>query len=345
MSQKELTEWYTSRRPTFLALSELVASTLQSILRRDEIDYLAVTYRAKTLESFVEKTKRKSYDDPTSEITDLAAVRIITYVESDIIRIKERISESFSIDESDSGDKTTELGTDRFGYRSLHLICHIGELRAQLPEFAPYFGLRFEIQIRTALQHAWAEIEHDRSYKLSGELPSHLKRRFHLIAGLLELADREFDSLTSDIANYGKEVEAKTRSGELEIEVNSTSLSNYLKERFKNLDIPLTPMRIPDTVVKELKCFGVTTLAELDELITPELINALRQYRHSQTSVGILRDAMMFNDLDKYFEDSFGPSWGAWEEDSMRMYMDRYGEERVKDIMEQYGIDVEPYDT
>ena len=64
------------------------------------------------------------------------------------------------------------------------------------PEFSLFKDLCFEIQVRTALSHAWAEIEHDRGYKLGGELPAHLKRRFNLLSGLLESADLEFNRLT-----------------------------------------------------------------------------------------------------------------------------------------------------
>ena len=53
------------------------------------------------------------------------------------------------------------------------------------------------IQVRTVLQHAWAEFEHDIRYK--GSIPDEdapdLDRRFTLAAGLLELADREFSAI------------------------------------------------------------------------------------------------------------------------------------------------------
>ena len=53
------------------------------------------------------------------------------------------------------------------------------------------------IQVRTVLQHAWAEFEHDIRYK--GTIPDEhvpdFDRRFTLAAGLLELADREFSTI------------------------------------------------------------------------------------------------------------------------------------------------------
>ena len=51
--------------------------------------------------------------------------------------------------------------------------------------------------MRTVLQHAWAEFEHDIRYK--GTMPDEhardFDRRFTLAAGLLELADQEFSTI------------------------------------------------------------------------------------------------------------------------------------------------------
>ncbi len=69
---------------------------------------------------------------------------------------------SFVVHPERSLDKSEELGDSQVGYRSIHLICEMGKDRVTLPAYKPYKGLLFEIQIRTALQHAWAEIDHNR---------------------------------------------------------------------------------------------------------------------------------------------------------------------------------------
>ena len=62
-------------------------------------------------------------------------------------------------------------------------------------------GHRASVQVRTVLQHAWAEFEHDIRYK--GNVPedaaADLDRRFTLAAGLIELADREFATIRERI--------------------------------------------------------------------------------------------------------------------------------------------------
>ena len=88
----------------------------------------------------------------------------------------------------------------------------------------------------TILEHAWAEIEHDRNYKYRG-LPLEIQRRLYLISGTLEILDDQFEQITKTIEDYKLKVIEKTRLKDLDILINSTSLIQYLKERFK--DLPL----------------------------------------------------------------------------------------------------------
>jgi len=68
----------------------------------------------------------------------------------------------------------------------------------KLSEYALFDKMKCEIQVRTILQHAWAEIEHDLVYKSPADIPFRVRRRFASLAGLLEIADREFESLRQD---------------------------------------------------------------------------------------------------------------------------------------------------
>src|SRR5690606_2630134 len=109
----------------------------------------------------------------------------------------EIIKPLFVIDPDHSIDKTKELGTDKVGYRSIHYVAKLTNERLILPEYQKFRDLSFEIQIRTIIEHAWADISHERNYKFNGVLPpeNDIERRFSLAAVTLELVDREFDSL------------------------------------------------------------------------------------------------------------------------------------------------------
>lgn len=340
-TSKEFLEWYKTNRTKYQLLAEMVADTIKRLLPTANIDYLDVSFRAKELESLSRKIGLKNYRDPAGEITDLAGIRIVTFIERDVDKASELIKNNFCIHEKDSTDKTTNLGHDRFGYRSKHFICDIGEARGKLSEFAPYIGLSFEIQIRTALQHAWAEIEHDRSYKYSGELPSHLKRRFNLVAGLLELADREFDTLTGEIDRYAADVTTSAKKGDLDIEINSTSVSQFLEIKLFGAGLDsIERQPVSEMVITELHNFDVKTLSDLDSLLSPEFLDStLKVRRERNTYTGVLRDAMMYSNIDKYFEKSWDSNWQGCELEEFNLLIKKYGSDKVETIIRRYDLD------
>ena len=167
----ELEDWYNKCRPKFEGLADVVASVLSSLLDTFNVEYLSITRRSKDTIDVLEKSKRKGYKNPKVELTDLAGIRIVMYSESKVEQISNIIRKTFIVDEDNSMDKSKLLGIDKIGYRSVHFVCKLGSDRTVLPELSQYRDLVFEIQVRTVLQHAWAEVAHDRSYKFSGSLP------------------------------------------------------------------------------------------------------------------------------------------------------------------------------
>ncbi|HZX04072.1 GTP pyrophosphokinase, partial [Kribbella sp.] len=180
-------------------------SLINELIGEEEgINYLSATARAKDPESFLVKASkphpddpaRPKYDDPLNQITDLVAARVITFLVEAVDRVCEVIEEEFEIVEhTDMGAHTRAQGV--FGYASKHYLVRLNEHRRELPEYAVLKNLVMEIQVRTAVQHAWAEFEHDIRYKL--DIPPDRKpefdRRFLLAAALMELADNEFTEI------------------------------------------------------------------------------------------------------------------------------------------------------
>lgn len=333
--------WYESQFDTYKSLAEMISATLKALLKHNKIDHVDVPCRAKSIESFQEKIRRKRYKDPKSEMTDLAGIRVIAYIEADVQKIAQIIQTSFNVHIDASGDKSNDLGEDRFGYRSVHFVCDIGKDREDLPEFSPYKDFIFEIQVRTALQHTWAEIEHDRSYKFSGDLPPKIKRRFHLVAGLLELADREFDELTTEIDAYKAEVHRKADSGILDIELNSTSILEYLTVKLakthSKITLELSP--VPQEVIEELHLFGANSLKDLDPLLTKEFMAAEQKNQSFNNSVGFLRNAMLYSDMNKYFEKCWRSSWSGFDTRSINMLREKHGDDMVYRAIAKYELD------
>jgi GTP pyrophosphokinase len=116
--------------------------------------------------------------------------------ESNIATAVETLKSGFEV--VDITDKTRELedNEDRFGYKGLHLDLRLNAKRKALPEYQKLSEYQFEVQVRTIVQDAWSEIDHKLKHKKG--LPSGLKRRVYNLAGLFELADREFDSIRGE---------------------------------------------------------------------------------------------------------------------------------------------------
>ena len=165
---EESVESYRGLESHYAALAQDVARVLNSFPEAG-VKIHNVVHRAKSHDSFKEKCAKLSndgaqkYDDPLTQITDLAGVRVIVFVPSSVDEVCEFIEENFDVSEHrDVGEE--RFATGNFGYKSIHLLATMKKERTALPEFRHHRGLVCEIQVRTVLQHAWAEMEHDIRY-------------------------------------------------------------------------------------------------------------------------------------------------------------------------------------
>ena len=168
---------------------------LRSFVRDTSADVHLVCSRAKDPDSLRAKLRSKSYTDPEIQMTDRIGARIITYYRDHVDIVVERLKREFEIDPANSVDKRQLLNLTTFGYRSVHLIARLKPPRTKMPEYESIRGIWFEIQIRSVLEHAWAEIEHEIVYKSGIKYPDGILRQFAALAGTLKILDSEFLSL------------------------------------------------------------------------------------------------------------------------------------------------------
>jgi len=279
-------------------------------------------------------------------MTDLAGIRIINYIEADVKKTSDVIEQSFKIHKDLTENKRDSLGHDKIGYQSIHYICELGEQRENLPEYSKYRGKLFEVQIRTILQHAWAEIEHDRNYKFTGILPRDIQRRFNLIAGQLEIADREFNSIAREIDMYKSNVIEKTGHDDFNIEVDATSLLEFIKKqagRFKAAEVTLSEnvdIKSINILVEEVKDFGITRLSQLADLLTSEFVEKYDRFIKNTNEGGFIRDILLFANIDKYFKKSWKHHWNGTDSDSVNLIIDKYGREKLDSIESMFSENI-----
>lgn len=277
--------WFIENRHLYKKLCYKIESILSEVLEVEKVTFHAINSRVKQVESFKNKISNEKYDRPLEQITDFSGIRIITYVEDDVKKISEIVEKIFEIDNEKSIDKSKSLGTDKVGYKSVHYIAKLKNDRLNLVEYKSLEGLVFEIQISTILQHAWAEIEHDRNYKFSGKLPDEIARRFMLLSGSLEIADREFNNISKEIDGISSKVEIGTKSGNLNFEINSTSLQQFINTKFGILfsnEYELNNNN-SEVAIQELNSFGIINLDSLNKLLTDEFIeDIIKNYQRKE---------------------------------------------------------------
>ena len=202
---------YLENLEIFDKMKNLVEDTLHKLVSDNGLYVNAIEARIKTEDSLTGKLERKGHKYKTlDDITDILGARVITFYTDEVDKIAALVEKNFDVDWNNSVDKRKLLDLDRFGYQSLHYICRIPQSLFADPEHPEINSYRFEIQMRTALQHVWATINHDTGYKSGIEIPKEHLRNINRIAGMLELADEQFSRIRMEISEYRRNVQANS---------------------------------------------------------------------------------------------------------------------------------------
>lgn len=150
--------------------------------------------RVKGFTSYYKKYLKLLKITPGTEpvITDLIALRVICPFLEDLTEVESLLRECFSITELDR--KGAHFSFKEFGYESVHLLVEIPE--ALIEKWGDCGSRQAEIQIRTILQDAWAEVEHELVYKAEfTPFDEPLKRKLAAVNASLSLADSIFQEI------------------------------------------------------------------------------------------------------------------------------------------------------
>lgn len=232
---------------------------LERLLRDGGVPVSFVTWRLKDAASLAHKLARpeKSYRS-VWDVTDLLGLRVSVSFEDHVEQVARLIEQHFEVDFGNSLERVRPAG-----YRSVHYVVRHRD--------GPHPDFRFEVQVRTALQHAWAEVEHDLGYKVDDAVPDAIRRRFTRVAGLLELADQEFVSIRRDLAASREAARATLARSDGDLPVDLVSLDALVRQPVlealddsvaRALGLPLTAQPFfPDYLVEVLRLSGLETTA------------------------------------------------------------------------------------
>lgn len=267
---------------------------IEELLTDGGVTFDRVTTRVKEWSSLKAKARKRRedgsviYPDPRNDIHDMIGVRIITYHSTEIPVALKVLQDSFTVRKSVDKAAETRI-SGGFGYGSHHLILEVDDTADDLQE---YKGLVFEVQVRTVLQHAWAEFEHDIRYKRADvsnpdDFSAEVDRMFTLAAGLIELADQQFDQIaalkeTSRVTDESVELTAETLPGVLAMLIGNS----FPRPRSTNYRF------LEDILLAN----SISSVAQLRDLLDPtdiEVLLKVMNYRFHPGQIRIIDDLLL----------------------------------------------------
>lgn len=302
-------EEYRESLPVFEKMREIVRAALEKSIADNGLYVTAVEARVKAEESLAGKLELKgSKYGSLSDITDILGTRVITFYTDEVDKIAAMVDKMFDVDWANSVDKRKMHELDSFGYNSLHYICRIPESMYSDPQHPEFNEYRFEVQMRTALQHAWATMHHDTGYKSGVEIPREYLRNMNRLAGMLELADEQFSLIRTAINDYRREVQNLVAGGKFdEVKLDGDSFSSYLKLKpFHSLVRKIAAINQAEIhessampYLEILKGLGFETLGDVDRFLRDNSDDAysLAVFQIGNTDLDIISSTVAIQDL------------------------------------------------
>lgn len=152
--------------------------------------------RAKSFQSYYKKYIRLLQQQPDKTkvpvINDLIGLRVVCTFIEDLSSVETALQNAFQITEVER--KGSNYSFKEFGYESTHILIKIPE---DIIKKRGHPGCSVaEIQIRTILQDAWAEVEHELVYKAEfTPFDEPMKRKLAAVNASLSLADIVFQEI------------------------------------------------------------------------------------------------------------------------------------------------------
>lgn len=213
--KQQIQEIYDAYRPIFAEIMGNIESRLRLTISLSSMP----TYksRIKSFKSYYRKVLRqKASEAETSKtlvtLTDMMGIRVICAFLEDIQLAVEQIKQNFDVKEVEY--KGAEQNFREFGYESIHVLVAIpDECRPKHCDLPLPENLVCEIQVRTILQDAWAEVEHELIYKTEFtpfDMP--LRRKLASMNASLSLADIIFQEIRDYQNKLQGEVSARRAS-------------------------------------------------------------------------------------------------------------------------------------
>jgi ppGpp synthetase/RelA/SpoT-type nucleotidyltranferase len=241
--EKALLVEFEGLKPALVGWASFVDETIVRIVKaqHSESNFIQMppTHRCKSDKSFIEKAlyREKDYTNPLLEIEDKVATRIVVVTSDNVYKVKAILIDCDEWEYKITKDiyELIDESPNLFDYQSVHLVLWPKEKQNGLDPTL----LTCEVQIRTLLQHSYAEVTHDSVYKGPYKNDNVIKRSLAKCMALMETTDDMFCQIFSKISMAEGIKESPSKKYVVEL----THLYNGLLHRnidYRTLDINFT---------------------------------------------------------------------------------------------------------
>jgi putative GTP pyrophosphokinase len=193
-SRTIIEDCYRSRRGSFEAVLRETEAEIRECLESAGL-HPSIKKRVKTFPSYFKKLTKilqkssAQWMDDTQYVTDIVGFRIVCPFLKDVSEAEREITRKFEVVEVER--KGADLSFKEFGYESTHVL-----IKKPVDQGIYSGSLVCEIQIRTILQDAWAEVEHELIYKAEfNPFDEPLRRKLAALNANLSLSDIIFQEI------------------------------------------------------------------------------------------------------------------------------------------------------
>lgn len=272
ISQNKIISKYKKKQELYSNFASAIKSIIEQLLKGYEYKYTVVSCRSKDILKLKEKVDKKKTEGRVykslEEIEDLAGVRVIFYLESDRKNFIDILKNEFG------GSARVENEDKINGYKATHIILSLDKKRSSLAEYKKYNGLKCEIQLTSIFYHAWAELEHDITYKKDKNLEKYgLEKLSESFAKMIEHV-----TSASMIADY-------INSKYLELKKASNIINSNFESRISKSS--------NDEIYETLKIFEDLEQKDVDDIFS--IVRVILNKKPSKPRVvSVFKDAKMY---------------------------------------------------
>ncbi|HEY0962813.1 MAG TPA: tetratricopeptide repeat protein [Pseudomonadales bacterium] len=221
-----------------------ITAQVEELLEQHRL-HVTLKFRVKTLESLSEKRgfMSRSTGDPNPVIKDLLGMRIVVPFHEDVEKAVQLLWQHFHTQEIER--KSEKLTFREFAYDAVHVELPL-ERQLELPGCCKPV---IEVQVRTILQDAWAEVEHELIYKNHFRFPNSdsIRKKLAAVNASLSLADMIFQEIRDaqkEMARWGHErFQAMLDKAAAELVPPTVPLPQVPQETLPGIDNPVATSR------------------------------------------------------------------------------------------------------